>query len=128
MKNKEFVMEWLKRAKSNLEKAKLSGISKDILYEDLCFDAQQAVEKSLKAFLISLDQQFPRTHSIAMLLELIAKTGIEIPKAIEKAIDITEYGVKFRYPGEQEPVSRKEYQNALNTAEDVFQWVNKIII
>ena len=45
MENKEFVMEWLGRAKSNLERAKLGRASEDILYEDICFDCQQAAEK-----------------------------------------------------------------------------------
>ncbi len=49
MKNKEIILNWLKRARSNLERAKIGKVSPGILYEDLCFDAQQAVEKSLKA-------------------------------------------------------------------------------
>jgi len=52
MKNREIILNWLKRARSNLERAKLGKVSQGILYEDLCFDAQQAVEKSLKAILI----------------------------------------------------------------------------
>ncbi|HID98530.1 MAG TPA: HEPN domain-containing protein, partial [Thermodesulfobacteriaceae bacterium] len=63
MKNKEFVIEWLKRAKSNLERGKLGKTSEDILYEDLCFDCQQTAEKAIKALLISLDKEYLPTHS-----------------------------------------------------------------
>jgi len=42
--------EWLNRAHSNLTLAKSEGI--DIYLEDLCFNAQQAVEKAIKALLI----------------------------------------------------------------------------
>ena len=49
MKNKEIILNWLKRARSSLERTKIGKVSQGILYEDLCFDAQQAVEKSLKA-------------------------------------------------------------------------------
>ena len=49
MRNLERAKEWLKRAKSNLARAKAGKVSEDILYEDLCFDAQQAAEKALKA-------------------------------------------------------------------------------
>jgi HEPN domain-containing protein len=59
MKNKELVNDWIKRAKSNLERARAGRISQDILYEDLCFDAQQCVEKSLKSLLVSLDVEVP---------------------------------------------------------------------
>ncbi len=37
--------EWLRRAKSNLAIAKMGRISDEILFEDLCFDAQQAAER-----------------------------------------------------------------------------------
>ena len=55
MKNKDIISEWLKRARAK-------KTSDEILYEDLCFDAQQAVEKSLKALLVRLDKPFPKTH------------------------------------------------------------------
>ena len=42
--------EWLNRARSNLAKAKTRIV--DVYWEDLCFDAQQAAEKAIKALLI----------------------------------------------------------------------------
>ena len=42
--------EWLNRARSNLAKAKACVV--DVYWEDLCFDAQQAAEKAIKAVLI----------------------------------------------------------------------------
>jgi HEPN domain-containing protein len=48
MRDKTLVDEWLKRAHSNLERAKAGRVSEEILFEDLCFDCQQAVEKSIK--------------------------------------------------------------------------------
>ena len=38
------VEQWLKRAKSNMAFVMAGKISSDILYEDLCFEAQQAVK------------------------------------------------------------------------------------
>jgi HEPN domain-containing protein len=55
------VLEWIKRSKSNLERAKAGQVSEDILFEDLCFDCQQSVEKALKALLIS--KQFLKQQS-----------------------------------------------------------------
>jgi len=127
MKNRRFVIEWLRRAKSNLERAKLGKTSPEILYEDLCFDCQQSTEKALKALLISMDKEFPRTHSIAMLLELISEEGIKIPKSIKSSIGLTEYAVEARYPGEREPVSEEEYKDALKVAEIVYRWVSNTI-
>lgn len=42
-------MEWLNRARSNLVRAKEVFHISGVYLEDLCFDAQQAAEKALKA-------------------------------------------------------------------------------
>ena len=127
MKNREIILNWLKRARSNLERAKMGKVAQGILYEDLCFDAQQAVEKSLKAILVELNQSFPKTHSIGILLKLIEEAGVEIPKNINQAKLLTTYAVDARYPGDYEPVSEEEYKEALKIAEDVFKWLDNII-
>ena len=127
MKNREIILNWLKRARSNLERAKMGKVSQGILYEDLCFDAQQAVEKSLKAILIKLNQSFPKTPSIGILLKLIEEAGVEIPENINQAKLLTVYAVDARYPGDYEPVSKEEYKEALKIAEDVFKWLDNII-
>ncbi len=72
MRNELVVDAWLQRARSNLAKARLGRMSDDILYEDLCFECQQVVEKLLKALLVSLEATFPWTHLIARLLEELA--------------------------------------------------------
>ncbi|MES0337928.1 MAG: HEPN domain-containing protein [Candidatus Magnetobacterium sp. LHC-1] len=70
MKNKAIAIEWLKRAKSNLEIAIIGKLSNTILYEDLCFECQQAVEKALKGFLIFIEIPFSKTHSISYLIDM----------------------------------------------------------
>jgi len=49
--------EWLNRARSDLAMAKTQGSG--IYYEDLCFHAQQAVEKAIKAVLLHSGIRFP---------------------------------------------------------------------
>ena len=127
MKNNEFARDWLRRAKSNLERARVGKIKDEILYEDLCFDCQQSAEKALKALLISIDKEFPPTHSIARLLEIASETKTEIPAEIRKAIDLTDYAVKTRYPGESEPVTKEEYEEAVTIAETIYSWVSNIM-
>lgn len=127
MKNREIILDWLKRARSSLERAKMGKVTQGILYEDLCFDAQQAVEKSLKAMLVKLNQSFPKTHSIGILLKLIEEAGVEIPENINQAKLLTAYVVDTRYPGDYEPVNKEEYKEALKIAEDVFKWLDNII-
>ena len=60
--------EWLNRARSNLAKAKTRIV--DVYWEDLCFDAQQAAEKAIKAVLIHHGVEFPYVHDLNRLLAL----------------------------------------------------------
>jgi len=66
--------------------------------------------------LIGIDEEFPPAHSIARLLEIALDAGIEIPKEIMEAVQLTDYAVKTRYPGEIEPVTKKEYEKDLSNA------------
>lgn len=116
---------WLQRAKSNLARAELGKQTQDILYEDLCFDAQQSAEKALKAVMAFLKIDVPKTHSIGYLITLIQDSGkIKVPEPLKEAAILTDYAVTTRYPGDWEPVSEAEYRQAVALAQDVFQWVS----
>jgi HEPN domain-containing protein len=52
--------EWLNRARSNLAGA--GHRAPDRYLEDLCFDAQQAAEKAIKAVFIHRGLRFPYVH------------------------------------------------------------------
>lgn len=127
MKNENIIKDWLRRAKSNLEIAKREKISKYILYEDLCFDAQQSAEKAIKALLIYLKKEFPWTHSIEELLDIVSESSVDVPKNIRKAVVLTRYAVHTRYPGIGTSVNKDEYKEAVKLAEAVFRWVSKLV-
>jgi len=48
-----------------------SSLPKDGLYSTLCFHAQQAVEKSVKAVLVLRGVEFPKIHSLPRLMDLL---------------------------------------------------------
>ncbi len=127
MQNKDLAEDWLRRAKSSLERTRAGKVSEEIMYEDLCFDAQQCAEKSLKALLVSLNIIFPWTHSIDTLLQLLSKAGIETPKDISMSVILTRYAVHTRYPGVTEPLTEEDHTEALKLAETVFEWARKNI-
>jgi HEPN domain-containing protein len=58
--------EWLRRARSNLARARASHNLPEVLYEDLCLDAQQAAEKAIKALLVHRQVRFPCNRRAAM--------------------------------------------------------------
>ena len=99
------------------------GRKQQFVLEDLCFQAQQAAEKSLKALLIARGCRAPYTHDLATLLRLIEKAGETIPTEINRVVRLTDYAVETRYPGLFEPVAEAEYQEALALATQCVAWV-----
>lgn len=118
--------DWLRRAKGNLARAKQAK-PKEAFWEDLCFDAQQAAEKAIKAVLTRREIDFPKTHDIRELLTLLSTSGEVVPEAIWETINLADYAVETRYPGPAEPVTKTEYRQAVALAEKVVKWAEKII-
>ena len=119
--------EWLRRARSNLARLSQGQITPEVLFEDVCFDAQQAVEKAFKALLVLRGVQVPRTHAISELITMLADLGFDIPADVEEASILTDYAVAARYPGPYEPVVLDDYEKAVATAKAVVSWASAII-
>ena len=120
--------EWLRRARSNLARSSQGQVTPDVLLEDVCFDAQQAVEKALKAVLVLRGVQVPRTHAISELITMLADLGFDIPADVHEASALTDYAVAARYPGPSEPVLVEDYERALAIAVAVVAWASGIVI
>ncbi|MCL2319507.1 MAG: HEPN domain-containing protein [Treponema sp.] len=116
---------WLERAESSYELSK-AKINPNIYFEDLCYQAQQAVEKSFKGLLIFFGKEPEFTHNIGILLKEIAKYT-EIPDNITESINLTNFAVQTRYPGEYTRVTKEEFEYATKVAKDSLDWVRKII-
>ena len=114
---------WLRRARSDLQLARVALGAKGVLPEDACFHAQQCAEKSLKALLLQRGIDFPRTHVIEVLLDLLKVNGVDIPTGVDEAFQLSEYAVQTRYPGEWEPVTKAEARRAIEQAALALAWV-----
>ena len=116
---RDFVQQWLKKANSDLQAAKLlcAGGLED--YFTSGFHAQQAAEKYIKAFLVRHQVEFPKTHDIGRLRQLVARRDAALAERLEKADVLTPYGVDMRYPEEFEVVSQKRAACAVALAERV---------
>ena len=119
--------EWLRHARSNLKIAERGHRLKDVLLEDLCFNAQQAAEKALKAVCIKRGIDFPKTHSLVRLIDILETDGLTLPAEIKEADILTQYAVQARYPGWDETIQPDEYREALKLASGVLFWAEKII-
>ena len=106
-------VEWLNRARSNLTRAKADIRVPHVYLEDLCFDAQQAAEKAIKAVLLKRGVRFPFIHDLGDLLDLVHKAGGSVPRSVRDAGRLTRFAVVTRYPGIAEPVSQEDYKGPL---------------
>ena len=116
----------MRRARSNLARARSDRGLPEVLFEDLCFDAQQAGEKAIKAVLLHVGVRFQRTHAIVELLTLAHAHGIDVPDDVRQAGILTAYAVETRYPGVSEDVTEEDYERALMLAERVVAWASRI--
>jgi HEPN domain-containing protein len=118
--------EWLARARGDLALAR-AALPEGGFYEDLCFHAQQAAEKALKAFYLSRGWAFRYVHDLEELITGLRQHGLKVPIEIDHAVVLTSYAFEARYPGLGEPVTEEEYKQALNLAERVVRWVEPLV-
>ena len=117
---------WIKRAYNSLALAKVEKTD-EICYEDLCYNAQQAVEKGLKALLIYYGENISRnlrTHDLFVLLRNLERY-VEVPDDMIDAAGLTEYATSTRYPGDYDEVNEISYQDAIKSAEYSLDWISK---
>ena len=114
--------EWIQRGEADyITVQQLRSTANPLLHNIICFHAQQAIEKYLKAWLQEADMPVPRTHNLEALLALIVPT---LPDWSDWQPDfkiITKYAVEPRYPGE--PVAVEDTQHASSICDEVRQAV-----
>lgn len=87
------------------------------------FHAQQAVEKAIKSVLTRHEVEFPRTHNLSMLIELLRQRGIMIPPDADDLARLTPFGVALRYDdsaGEDAPTLQRTW--AVDVVGSVLAW------
>ena len=98
---KKLIKEWLNKAEADFETTTLLyKIKKKNMRYIIAFHCQQAVEKYLKALLICNKIDFPKTHDLVKLLDLIG-TKDPFLNGLRKELNLLNpFAVGFRYPGD----------------------------
>ena len=118
--------EWLRDARGDLALATVAK-TPAIRFAHLCFHAQQSAEKSLKAIYAALNQDIPRTHDLAFLMDNLPENTV-FPLAVISLPTLTKYAVQYRYPGQSVPVTRRDWQKAIALARDTLHWAKRTIV
>ena len=114
---------WLTKAANDLRAAEYEFGAVPPLLGDIVFHCQQAAEKSMKGFLTWHSVAFRKTHSLEEIGEQCLTIDGTLKPLIDRAVPLTDYAWRFRYPGEPAEPPATEAQEALALAREVYEAV-----
>ena len=90
------IVQWIQKAENDIIAAnQIIALSKNCPFDTVCFHAQQCIEKYLKALLLFHKVDFPKSHDIDQLIELLPN-DLKTPLTLEERSKITYYAVASR--------------------------------
>ena len=124
MKHKEIVKQWIDLANNDLALAEHTAKTmRPTPYEIVCFHCQQSVEKYLKAFLVSKEQEPPYIHDLVKLVALCEVENPDFGQIKQKCVILTQYGVQPRYPSGMQ-IIEEDMTRALRFATDIKTFIH----
>ena len=123
MTRREYIRLWLVKASHDLRITRqgMDRTAEEWVTDMLAFHALQAIEKSLKAYLILLEEEPARTHSLEVLLDTIHDKDPTFPRYDFGRL--TDYAVQHRYPDDLTEPSTVETEQFIDLAEQVYECV-----
>jgi len=89
---------WLAKAEHDLLNIQNNLSAEQVPWDTVCFHAQQAAEKCLKAFLIYHGRPLFRTHDLVALLASCVEIEATLGRLQDDCRRLNYYGVAARYP------------------------------
>ncbi len=113
----------LRAARADLRAADALAADAEQANEVIGFHAQQAVEKAIKAVLVSSGVEIPYTHDLSFLLDILAEHTIRTPESIAEADWLTPWAVAARYGASDASLDRPA---AVTAADDAVAWATTV--
>ena len=117
------IVAWLHKANEDMRVAEYLVGQEQGFYAAVGFHAQQAAEKYLKALPTFWEIDFPKTHVIAFLLDLVEFRDAKLAASLENAAALTPYAAAARYPGDWPEATPEDAREAVELARKVRQAV-----
>lgn len=125
MDDKRLTIErWLIKADHDLLTAK-TMLGVEGTTDVVCFHAQQCAEKCLKAYLVFVDRDFPKTHDLQNLLKLCADHDPSFASMEDDARILSDYAVEVRYVDDWRTIESEEAVNAMEMAMNIYEHVKQ---
>ena len=116
----EFAREDLVLAEAALEKR---------IYNQVCFHAQQGVEKALKGFLRAHQRSVPKTHALSELLAICRRLDGSFQELEASCTKLDQYYIPTRYPdalpgiGPEGLPTRQDAEEAVVLLRSALGWI-----
>jgi HEPN domain-containing protein len=127
MSHRKLAQKLLRKADQDIVVVEKWHSDSDVSDEILGFHAQQAAEKMLKAVLANEEIEFPFTHRLADLIDLLKDHNISVPNELDEIRYLTPFAVELRYDffeEDEEPLDRDELLALLTKLRG---WVTTVI-
>ena len=122
---KSYARELVGIAEGDLESAKALVEANRGRPENVCYHAEQCVEKSLKALLVNLEKAVPITHDLCIITERVNQF---LPMEIHADLtSYTEFATTRRYEDSDMILDRADLDAAIKVAEEVLTWAKSHI-
>lgn len=119
--NDNYVKEWIRHAKEDLDAASNSANSINIR----CYHSQQSIEKMLKAALILEGIEFERTHDLNELLKLLPDSW-RVKNTYSDFEKMTSFAVRPRYPDDLLTLVNNDAKYAASMAREIYDTINGV--
>jgi HEPN domain-containing protein len=90
------------------------------------FHAQQAVEKTLKAWIAARRLNYPKTHDLSALIDILAEAGANLGE-FQALEDYTIFAVQYRYEAYDEAEEALDRQSAIAEISKLIDRVRQVI-
>lgn len=115
--------DWLDKAQRDIKSAKILK-QNDCGNDIVAFHSQQAIEKSLKGYLLKQTGQVPEGHSLIYLCKEASNYDIEFKRCLKDCALVNQYYIETRYPADIPLlVSNEEAEDCITIAEEIYKLV-----
>ena len=121
-------LEYIEKAEGDYADAKWLQQAPKPNYDNICFHAQQAIEKYLKAWLQETNRPVPRTHNVVALLNLIVPVLPAWDRWRDDFSQFIKHAVDSRYPGHFATATDTDAANAMRICTEVQQAVRALLM
>lgn len=122
---RELVQQWLAKAEEDFKVAERLAGEGEAYLSAVGFHAQQAAEKFLKAVLVHHQVEFPKTHDLGEILDLVATVEACLAGGLRDTAGLTDYAVDIRYPGDFPEMTAEDGKAAVSLAARVREAVRE---